>query len=81
MRRDDQQQSGMFTSYVSLEEQIPQAHSLRVARRRVDEARRTMAKDFDGLTSRAAGGIRIALGMNYASRRRNGCERLLYSPH
>src|SRR5436305_15155873 len=48
MRRDDLQQSGMF-SYVSLEERVPQDHPLRRIRELVDEILRGMAKEFDGL--------------------------------
>jgi hypothetical protein len=50
MRGDDRQAAAMF-SYVSAEERIPQDHPLRAIRALVDDVRRDMSREFDGLSA------------------------------
>ena len=51
MRGDDQElESGMF-SYVSLDERVPQHHSLRAIQKLVDQVLKGMSKQFDRLYS------------------------------
>ena len=46
MRGADVDQSGMF-SYVSLERRVPEKHPLRAIRVLLDEALRSMSRDFE----------------------------------
>jgi len=51
MRGDDRQQGAMF-SYVSLEQRVPENHSLRSIRAMVDQALEDLSVTFEGLYSR-----------------------------
>ena len=45
MRGRDERQDGLF-SYVSLESRVPQSHPLRPVRAMVDQALKSMSRDF-----------------------------------
>ena len=51
MRGDDRQPDAMF-SYVSAEQRVPADHPLRAIRALVDDVRRDMTREFDGLYAR-----------------------------